>query len=393
MKIAIEARAVSGSGSGVRTYTLELIRHLLQLGRDDYTLLYGSKQPVGTFTQAHEEIVPLHHEALLPLWLHHLVPDALERLKPDVIHFTKADVPKKKRVATVVTIYDVIPLLLPQTQSWSRRLYWPRALQRAAQLSDHIMTISERSKQDIIELLQVDPSRITVTPLAINREHFQPVDDAAKLANVRAKYNLPEHYMLFLGTRDIRKNIGALIRAYAKIHQQIPNHLVIAGKPALKQDTSGALISSLGFQDKVHMLGSVAYDDLPALYSAADLFVWPTVYEGWAFPPQEAMACGTPVIVSDGGPLPEVVGNAGEIVQFSETDLMKRLSDDVFISRLAERIEQVLSDPVKQKHMTEAGLQRVQQFSWQSVAKKTRSVYEMLNVNQSAPRSPKGEVG
>jgi len=326
MKIALEARSLSAEASGVKTYVFELIRHMLkQVDPGDMTLLYDSDEPVATFSQADERVVPRSGDVGFQRWLHKQIPAILREVRPDVVHFTKADIPRTKVAPTVVTIFDTIPLLFPESQSFTRRLYWPRALKRAAREADHILTISDASRDDIVRLLDVPPKKITTTPLPVDSERFRPVTDVEKLARVRAKYGLPEAFVLFVSTRDKRKNIGSLIRAFEKIQGDVAYDLVIVGKPALKRDDSEQLVKSLGLEQRVHIVGLVEADELPALYSAAELFVFPSVYEGWSFPTLEAMACGTPVIVSNGGPLPQVVGEAGEIVEFAKERLQERV--------------------------------------------------------------------
>lgn len=366
MHIAIEARALSTTGGGVRTYTYELIRHLLPLSDGDlYTLMYDSAKPMGTFPQAHEQVLSVYHEAFMPLWLQQRVPAYLKKLQPVLAHFTKADVPRRKVLPTVVTIYDSIPLLFPESQSLTRRLYWPRALQRAARYSDHIITISQASKRDIVNHFQVSPEKITVTPLAVDTQRFKPLPNQT----------ITQPYILFVGTRDNRKNVAALVRAFAQIADQIPHQLWITGGHALKQDRAVEVAHAFRLENRVRFLDFVKDAELPALYAHAALFVYPSVYEGWGFPPQEAMASGTPVIVSDGGALPEVVGDAGEIVSFTVSNLADRTRDHDFEKKLAQTMLVVLMNPGKQTHMRQAGLNRVRDFTWQRVAEITRRVY------------------
>jgi glycosyltransferase involved in cell wall biosynthesis len=217
--------------------------------------------------------------------------------------------------------------------------------------------------------------RRAVTPLAVNVDLFKP-QDAAAIAKARQMLGISGPYILFLATRDMRKNIAALLRAFADIRQDFPHTLVIAGKQALRHDKSEELAIKLGLQARVKWLDFVPFEHVPALYSGADLFVWPSVYEGWGMPVLEAMACGVPVIVSDGGALPEVAGQAAEIVPFSTDDLVDRFSDKQFIHLLTERMRAVLSDLAKQQAMREAGMRQAHSFSWDTVATSTWEVYK-----------------
>ena len=360
MDIIIEARALAAKSGGVKTYTYELIKNLQELHPEALMeLIYGSRA-IGTFPSTTQQVIPLRSELLLPWWLSGPVAQYVETRKPSVVHYTKAAITKYSRIPTVVTIYDIIPILMPQTQSPLRRMYWPRVLRTAADRADHIMTISQRSKRDIIEHFRIAEEKVTVTPLAVDLAHFKP--------GSRIPRGKP--YVLFVGTRDERKNIVSLIRAFAQIADRIPHQLIIAGRPAKKQDNSVATAKEFGLVDRVEFREHVSYQELPALYAGADIFVWPSLYEGWGFPPQEAMACGTPVIVSDGGPLPEVVGDAGITVPLGSN----------FVDQLADEMLTLISDEARRKELSTKGLARVQQFSWKDVAEKTWDVYQKVAV-------------
>ncbi|MBI1833803.1 MAG: glycosyltransferase family 4 protein [Candidatus Andersenbacteria bacterium] len=369
MKIAIEARGLIGA-RGVRTYIYQLVRHLIKNSpSDELEILHGSRETMKDFPTATNSFIPLPHDAIVQWWLSRAVSQHLRRSKPTIVHFTKADVPSRKlSIPAVTTIFDVIPLQLPSTQSFLRRLYWRKALQRAGTLSDHIITISEASKKNIIELLQVDPNKITVTPMAVDLDHFKHTEVTSQ----------GSPYILFVGRWDERKNIPALIKAFAIIKDVIPHNLIIAGRPADKPINLKAVAKRAGVEGRVIFRENVSYTDLPALYSGADVFVYPSVIEGWGFPPHEAMACGTPVIVSNGDPLPEVVGESGEVVVFSTNDLLGRLNDSEFISRLADKIQGVLINADRRQQMKTMGPKQARKFSWDTVAEETLRVYHRI---------------
>ncbi len=354
MKVAIEARALNSSTTaGVKTYARELIRNLREIGGAEYEII--SDNPSAW---------------QLPWWMNVTLPLKLRQINPDVVHYTKSVVPFgfAQGKPTVVTIHDIIPIFFPSSQARLQRLLWPQTLRQAALKSDHVITVSESSKRDIVEHLNVLPEKVTVTPEAVDLQRYHPTSILPS----------PEgrKYILFVGTRDMRKNVPLLIRAFARIAEDIPHQLIIAGRQALRQDQDKRQAHELGLDDRVTWLDFVPDSDLPALYADADLFVWPSVYEGWGLPPMEAMASGVPVIVSNGGALPEVVGSAGEIVPFSEIKVSQRMWDMPFEEALAARMLAVLEDEKKRKVMREMGLDRVKQFSWRAVAEKTLEVYK-----------------
>ncbi|MDA1169340.1 MAG: glycosyltransferase family 1 protein [bacterium] len=386
MNITIEARALSAASGGVKTYTQELLKNLLLLHTEEkLEFIYGSQKLMGSFPGVREAVIPLYSDVLLPLWMN-TVSNHVAKQKPNVVHYTKAAIPKKKSAPTVVTIYDVIPILFPETQSILRRYYWARALAYAAKKSDHILTISQRSKLDIIEHFGVSEEKITVTPLAVDLTHFKPTL-ASSTPGVGALtpgvFPASKPYILFVGTKDARKNISSLIRAFAHISHQIPHQLIIAGRPAKKEDNSKQIVQELRLQNRVEFREDVSYAQLPALYSGADVFVWPSIYEGWGFPPQEAMACGTPVIVSDGGPLPEVVGDAGIVVPLGlgphfARELRGAQRDDGFVEKLAHEMLSLIQDDARKQDLIQRGLAHVKMFSWKTVAEKTWDVYKKV---------------
>lgn len=357
MNIAIEARSLSAQTGGVKTYTYQLLRHLITAhSQEHFECIYSSRKPLGSFSNIQETVIPLYSEAFLPLWMNRVGRYIASR-QPHVMHYTKAAIPRYSGVPTVVTIYDIIPILLPTTQSPLRRLYWPRALRYAATHADHIMTISEKSKRDIIEHFGIAEDKITVTQLAVDRAHFQPIGKTPGVP-----------YILFVGTCDARKNIASLIRAFARIADVIPHKLLIVGRPAKKQDDSRYVARSLELKSRVVFREDVTYEQLPGVYSNADIFVWPSLYEGWAFPVQEAMACGCPVIVSDAGALPEVVKDAGIIVPLGNE----------FEERLAHEMLSLIQDNEHKRFLSQHGITRVAQFSWEDVANKTWEVYKKI---------------
>lgn len=376
MHVLIEARSLSSS-QGVKTYTQQLITHLLAAKRHQYTVVYDAARYRGTFPAAHEVVLPLRHEILLPWWLHRQFPPLIKQEKPHVAHFTKADIPYRLTVPTVITIHDVIPLLLPSSQKLLQRWYWPRALHTAAKRSHHILTVSQASKRDIVAHLQVPADKVTVTSLAADSHHFSPALPPA-VDHVRAKYNLSHPYFLFLGTWEPRKNIPSLLRAFAQVAPHLPHQLVLGGKKGWKHQAVLKTLARLPVRDRVRIIDYVPYQDLPALYSGADLFLWPSVYEGWGFPPLEAQACGTPVVVSDGGALPEVVGTAGIVVPFSADSVPARLNDPDFERRFGEAILSLLHNPNHLQRLKSLTTVHARSFRWEDLATATTNVYEQV---------------
>jgi len=263
--------------------------------------------------------------------------------------------------ALVLTVFDLTPLTLPHchlptTQHVAKlTLLWAKRAKR-------ILTFSEAVKEQLVRWLRFSPDGILVTPLAPT-EHFnpRPLDE---IERVRFKYRLLAPYILFVGTIEPRKNLTTLVKAFAALAKEFPHLLVLVGARGWMSESVFAEIEEQGLKGKVIHLGYVPSEDLPALVSGAEVFVYPSLGEGFGLPPLEAMACGTPVICSSAPALPEVVGDAAILVPPTDveawTSEMKRLLAD---GNLRETLKQM-------------GLLHSRNFSWSKTARLTLSAFE-----------------
>jgi glycosyltransferase involved in cell wall biosynthesis len=252
----------------------------------------------------------------------------------------------------IVTIHDVSVIEHPEWFESRFAAWYARLLPRLASQARMIITNSEYSRQRIVEILQVPPRKIALVPCGVDRVFFSPQPIGVQ-EKVKAKYNLPEHYILFVGSISPRKNLSRLLEAWQGIARRYPRYgLVIAGShgPTLREIDAGR------DAQQVHWLGYVDNEDMPALYSAARLFAMPSLYEGFGLPVLEAMACGTPVIAARVGALHEVAGNAA---LFFDPDNP---------GELAQLITQVLDNPDLQASLLKAGLERSSSYPWEETA-------------------------
>ena len=268
---------------------------------------------------------------------------------------------------TLLTVHDLSFVRVPEAASPPLRTYLNRVVPRSVKMADHILADSQATKDDLQELYGTAADKITVLHSGVS-SRFQAIADEAVLDQVKAKYGLTSvDYLLSVGTVQPRKNYSRVIRALARLRQQGHDlHYAIAGGKGWLEDEMRQTIGETKLGDCVHLLGFVDDDDLPALYSAARMLVMPSLYEGFGLPILEAMACGAPVIAGNLSSLPEVVGQAGLLV------------DPYDAGAIAAAIIQVESDSRCRKALIEAGLQQARQFTWERAARQLQTVYEDL---------------
>jgi glycosyltransferase involved in cell wall biosynthesis len=284
--------------------------------------------------------------------------------KLDLLHSPLFVPPLTYPGKTVMSIQDLTFFLYPETQKWTGRFWWRTFAHLGFQKADRIIAISESTRNDLVRHFQVDKEKVHVVhlfPLA----QFKPVANARQVAS---HYGLPEKYILFVGTIEPRKNLPFLIKAYhlAQTRSGFEHVLVIVGKRGWMFDEVLKTIEELGIPHRVKFLEYLLDRDLPAIYTAAQLFVFLSKYEGFGIPPLEAMACGTPVIASNTSSIPEVVGQAGILVP----------PDD--LEQAAEAISHTLQNEDFRQHLVGTGFQRAQLFNKDRFRSETLSVYHSL---------------
>jgi glycosyltransferase involved in cell wall biosynthesis len=297
-------------------------------------------------------------------------PLACRRLGVDLAHVPYFASPLFSAVPTVVTVHDLIPLILPAYRGSPLVRLYTRLVAAAARKAEAIITVSQASRQDIVRYLHISPERVHVTYEAAG-EAFQPVKNEDQRTAIRQKYALPERYLLYLGGFDQRKNLSALLRAFALLvnRQQRPR-LVIAGQVPARESPMfpdpRRLVRELGVEERVIFTGWVPEEDKPPLYSGATAFVFPSLYEGFGLPAAEALACGTPVIASNRSSLPEVVGEGGILVEPTDAEA------------LAEAMKVLLVDDALRAELRQSALVQAAKFSWKQTALETLAVYRKV---------------
>lgn len=294
------------------------------------------------------------------LWEQAIQPFTLGRY--DLYHAMAFVAPVLLHTPMVVTVYDLTFMRYPERLTTARRRYLQMFTALTCRRAKRILAISQSTADDLTNLLGIPANKIDVTPLGYDAQRFRPYTPD-EIEAFRMRRGLPERFWLFVGTLEPRKNLVTLLRAYAQLptREQVP--LILGGGKGWMVDEIFDTIADYGLGDKVTHVGFIPTADLPLWYNSAEVFVYPSVFEGFGLPVLEAMACGTPVITSNVSSLPEVAGDAG--LTLSPHD----------VTAWADALSQAYNDPIWRDTAREQGLERAQQFTWARTAQLTVESY------------------
>jgi glycosyltransferase involved in cell wall biosynthesis len=361
MRIGFDARAVPLRG-GIGTYSRNILQEFADAGIE--TVVFCEDQAKNTMPLADSfTLVSANMDPSAPAGqkaFRALVRDS----KVDLLHVPSPFAPTPCPVPLVSTIHDIAPFLYPHTLSTRMRLRYKRQFRRTVAEARRIITVSQITYSALGVYAGVDQTKASVIHNGVS-ERFVPQTDARALLAVRNRHSLPERYVFWVGDFRPEKNLSFLIQAWARLRDRLPDlpTLVLAGE---KRGDYGKIKEEVRKQDlegNVRFSGFIPDDDLPAVYSAATVFVFPSLYEGFGLPPLEAMACGTPCVVSNSSSLPEVTGSAALL--FNPTSM------DGF----ADCMVKVLTQPELSDSLRQAGLRQAALFSWKRAAEETLQVY------------------
>ena len=381
MRVAIDYSAAVWQGAGIGRYSRALVGALLRLDRENrYTLLYPRGLPgrpapflghLADLRRLHPGLrlrpLPLNDRWTAILWQRLRLPLPVELFCGPLDLFYSPDfvLPPQLGGRRVLTVHDLAFMVHPECAVPSLEWYLHGAVSRALARSDLVLADSECTRQDLIRLKEADPERVEVLYPGVE-DHFRPLQDRALLEAVRARYDLPPHFLFTAGTIEPRKNLPRLFEAMACLPAALRVPLVVAGKPGWLYESTYAAVEQWGLVGEVHFLGFVPDEDLPALYNLALAEVYPSLYEGFGLPPLEAMACGTPVLTSAVASLPEVVGEAAVLV------------DPLDVGSIAAGLRRLLEDEDLRQRLREAGLERARPFTWERSARQLLGIMRRL---------------
>jgi glycosyltransferase involved in cell wall biosynthesis len=376
LHIAIDAHSVGAQLAGNESYAVNLIEALAEIDQTNlYTLYVTKPAAIDRFADRWPNFKvrqTLPHTPLVRIPL--TLSAELRRNPVDVLH-VQFTAPPFAPCPVVTTIHDLSFEHLPETFKRRSRAQLRLTVRRTARKAALILTLSEFSRRDIIETYAVDPERVIVTPAAAPA-HFKPIVDETELEKIRERYGIGANYLLSLGSIQPRKNLTRLIEAFQRLRKSRlddkPPQLVIAGKRGWLDDEVFRAAQQDGLNESVKFIGYVPEEDLPALYSGAMCFVYPSYFEGFGLPVLEAMQCGAPVIAGNQTSLPEVAGDAA-------------LLFDPFDTRaLGEAIARVIDHPDYRAELRVKGLKRAAEFSWIATARLTLKAYESAAASRGA---------
>lgn len=361
MNIAIDAsRTTIARRTGTENYALQLIRALLRLPAEHcYRLYFRDAPPPGLLPQPSDRVII--QRRVLParrLWTHFRFAAALWATRPDVTFVPAHTLPFVFPGRAVVTVHDLGYRFYPQAHRLKERLYLELTTRYSARRAARIIADSQATKRDLIGQYGVNAHRIDVIYPGV--EGITRASEA-QIAAARARYGLPERYVLFLGTLQPRKNIGRLCEAFARYLESSSDPglaLVLAGKPGWLLDIERDVLARLpgSVVERVKITGYIADEDVGPLYSGALALVFPSLYEGFGFPVLEAMRCGTPVLCANTSSLPELAGDAALLV------------DPLSVEDIAQGMARLLGDSTLRADLSARGYRQAEMFTWERAA-------------------------
>ncbi len=383
MKISIDSTFLYTS-IGFGTYTRNLVMHLMKHDRENqyYLLANRLKSHIPVYDSIDENIK--HYDISLPanfssiitdytirqFWAYFAVPRIISETGSDIFHSVDNISGRffRKNFRLVLTVHDIIPVVCPDLVKKMDRLAFYLAYPQALNNADRIITGSESAKNDLIERYSISEKKISVIYDGCDHDMFKPSGDKDKIREVCRKYGIDGPFLFNLSSASPRRNLMRLLKAYKILHKRGYGDfkLVLGGSRDFKYEELYRFVQEEGLEDRILTIGYVSQQDLPFLYNGAELFIYPSLYEGFGLTVLEAMACGTPVITSNLSSLPEVVGNSGLLI------------DPFSVEEIAESTMELLDNHDKRKEMSLNGIKQSKIFDWNRTTLETIEVYKNL---------------
>lgn len=364
--------------AGIARYMVHLLRELPPAANEFQLDVYATEPLAPTLlpdVTIRTTRLPVHKPLARIFWEQTVFALNLLQKNYSLLHSLAYVSPLLNRTRTIVTLYDLSFYLYPEYLRPFHRLYLRWGTRFSARRAERLITISESAKRDAVRLLKLEPDKIDVAVPGVDELFSRPISPEA-IAQFRRLKKLPDHFVLFLGTREPRKNIPSLIRAFAKLQgrTRVAYKLVLAGGRGWMDEEIPHVLQATDMTDHVLFPGFVPHEDLPLWYHAADAFVYPSQYEGFGMPALEALASGTPVITSNVSSLPEAVGDAALLI------------DPQSPEQIADALVRILNDTDLRLELRARGLEHARQYTWTRTAQVTaRSYRRALGLPEPVP--------
>ncbi len=372
MRICVNASPAVHHIAGLGRYTQELMTALLAVDADNEYVAFYNRPAEARVDPPLDGIRHLTTNLATKPWrmsalAGHLLRISQDRLFPDVdlFHATDHLLPRLSRVRSVFTLHDLVFRFYPEAHKPLNRWFLTLMMPRFLRAADAVIAVSESTKSDAMRLYGLDDAKIKVIYEGVNPQFCPAPPETVSL--VRRKYALPERFILSVGTIEPRKNLTSLLEAYRALRNQgIEHKLVIVGKKGWLYEGFFRRLTQLGLENEVIFPGYVPDEDLPGFYGGAELFAFPSLYEGFGLPVLEAMACGAPVVTSDTSSLPEVADEAAILI------------DPTGVEGLAHAMGTVLGSAELRDELRAKGRKQAAKFSWEKAARETALVYRKV---------------
>lgn len=369
MRIGILLHSLNETMGGIGVYTQEIVRALLATDRaNEYVLIYPgfgvAHARLGQFRRhknATEIETTFSRVPFETYWDQVVIPKVAAEYKLDVVFNPHLSVPIRGRFGKVMVVHNVEYHTVPKVYDVRMYTWWFLLEKFIMPAADRVISLSNVMTEDFRKYVRYPIEQVRTIYHGVS-DKFRIEHDQDRLARIRADYDLPDRFMLFVGHLYPQKNFSTLVRAVARLKTVLPHKLIVAGRPRYKFAGDIDLIRELGIEDRVEFLHYVPNDDLPTIYNMADCFVYPSLYESFGLAQLEAMACGCPVIGARAGAIPEVSGGAA------------LLFDPHSPEELAEAIRKVTCEPDVRKDLVARGLARAREFTWERTAQQTLDV-------------------
>jgi glycosyltransferase involved in cell wall biosynthesis len=373
MRIGITMLSHDPTWGGPGIYTREIVRGLLEIDREnEYVLIHPKfklhRRNVGQYSSRYAnvtEVVTAWTPSVGTLWEQIAVPPVARRQSLDVLFNPFWSVPLFAKYKTVTIVHNTEFHTIPNIYNWRMYLEWLLHDWVFIHRADAVISISNVMTEDLVKYVHLPREKIRLIYHGCH-ERFRRIEDAHTLAATKAKYGLPEKFLLYVGLIFPQKNFANLVRALHLIRDEIPHELVVVGKPRWKYEDDLRLVDTLGLRDRIRFLGFVPNDELPAFYTLADCFVYPSLYEAFGLAGVEAIACGCPVAGASAAAIPEVLGDAA------------LLFDPHDPTDMARAILTLLRDERTRSQCIRKGLERAKFFTWRRAAEETLQLLQDL---------------